>query len=80
MQPRGVRLFVDEQADLVAEVQLVSLGHAGDEPDHIESHRLDVQQVAPQQIGIVRQFETRSGQQLPVCDERRNIRRPLSRK
>ena len=55
--PRGVRLLVDHQADLVAEVQLVSFGDAGNETDRVEPHRLGVDQVAAEEIGVVRQFQ-----------------------
>jgi hypothetical protein len=56
--PGGVRLFVDHQPDLVAQVELIAGCHAGDEPDRIEPHHLDVQQVAPQHVGIRRQLQT----------------------
>ena len=55
--PAGVALLVDHQADLVAQVQLVPRGHAGDEADRVEAHRLGVHQVAAEPVGVVRQFQ-----------------------
>ena len=57
MAPRGVRFFVDHQADLVAQVQLVPRRHARDEADGVEAHDLHVDQVAAQEIGIVRELQ-----------------------
>jgi hypothetical protein len=56
--PRRVGLLVDQQPDLVAQVELIPGRHAGDEPDRIEPHHLDVQQIAPQHVGVRRQLQT----------------------
>ena len=52
--PRGVALFVDHQSNLVAQVELKALRHGRDEADAVEAHRLQIEQIAPQQVGIVR--------------------------
>ena len=50
--PARIGFLVHHQADLIAKVQLVALGHARDEPDRVEAHRLGVDQVAAEIIGI----------------------------
>ena len=56
--PRRVRLLIDHQPDLVAQVKLVAGRHAGDEADRVEPHHLHVQQIAPQHVGVGRQLQT----------------------
>jgi hypothetical protein len=55
--PRRVRLLIDQEPDLVAQIELIAGCHAGDEADRVEPHHLDVQQVAPQHVGIGRQLQ-----------------------
>ncbi len=51
--PSGVRLCVDHQTDFVCQVELIPFGNAGDETNGVESHHLLVDQITPQEIGVV---------------------------
>ena len=53
---RGVRLLVDHQADLVAQVELHRRRPAPNEAHGVEAHDLQIEQIAPQEIGIVRKL------------------------
>ena len=50
--PAAEMLFVHQQADLVAQIELVAGGHAGNEANGVEAHDLDVQQIAPQHVRV----------------------------
>lgn len=56
-EPAGVAFLVNQKADLIAKVQLIALGDAGDEAEGVESHDLGVEEVAAEEIRIVRQLE-----------------------
>ena len=48
--PGSVALLVDHEPDLVAQVELIALRHALEEPDHVQPHRLGVQQIAAEVV------------------------------
>ena len=57
-QPARIWLFVDQQTELVAKIQLVSCCQPRNETDRIKAHRLDMNQVAAKPISFVRQMDT----------------------
>ena len=59
-EPRGHVLLVDHQSDLIAQVQLVWMGQARDEPDHVETARFHVKQVFAQQVRRARRWQNRA--------------------
>ena len=65
-RPRRERFLIDHQPDLVAEVELISLRAAPDEPDHVEPHHLQIEQVAPGHVGIGRQLQA-DGEMIARC-------------
>ena len=53
----AIRLLIDHQTNLVAQVELHP-GALPDEADGVEAHHFHVQQVAPQEVGILRKLDT----------------------
>ena len=55
--PGGKALLVDQKADPVAQIELEPAGHCGDVADHIKSHRLAGEDIAPEKVVIDRDAE-----------------------
>ncbi len=61
--------------------QLVGMGQARDEPDHVETARFHVKQVFAQQVRRARRWQNRADRRVvSVCELFRKIRFPFSRK
>src|SRR3954447_6554753 len=56
--PGSVTLLVHHQPDLIAQIQLFREHRRPEPPDHVEAHRLDVDQLAAEEFRIVRHVLT----------------------